>query len=458
MLPDSFLSSLQNLPGFQLESFKRVHEESRSITSVRLNQFKKWDRSVHPFLNQNEEIENNTHVPWCPHAFYLNERPSFVLDPLWHAGAYYVQEASSMFVQYILEQISVPSKSVVIDVCAAPGGKSTLLANYFFDGLVISNEIIKSRNAILVENITKWGADNVVVTQNDPAHFASLPQFFDVMLIDAPCSGSGLFRKDPEAIKEWSEENVQHCSLRQQRIIEETAVALKEGGYLIYSTCSYSMEEDEIILDHIASMPGFKSISIVVPAEWNIVTTQSHLHQASGYRFYPDQVKGEGFFISIFQKQEVNSNQYSVPHFTFTALTKNEKNILQDHFELPQEYQFFSHQSECIAIPEVFENEFRTLLSHWYVKKMGMAIGEIKGKDLIPAHQLAMSYWPVLPYQRQELELKEALNYLRRAPLEVVGPKGWTLFTYQNIGLGWAKLLPQRCNNYYPNEWRILNY
>ena len=232
MLPDSFLSSLQNLPGFQLESFQRVHEESRSITSVRLNQFKKWDRSAHPFLNQNEEIENNTHVPWCPHAFYLNERPSFVLDPLWHAGAYYVQEASSMFVQYILEQISVPSKSVAIDVCAAPGGKSTLLANYFFDGLVVSNEIIKSRNAILVENITKWGADNVVVTQNDPAHFASLPHFFDVMLIDAPCSGSGLFRKDPEAIKEWSEENVQHCSLRQQRIVEETAVALKRRRLL----------------------------------------------------------------------------------------------------------------------------------------------------------------------------------------------------------------------------------
>lgn len=458
MLPASFLNSLQNTPGFQLESFKRVHETSQAITSIRRNQFKKWDTGAHSFLHLNDSETNVETVPWCRNAFYLKERPSFVLDPLWHAGAYYVQEASSMFVQYILEQLKIPSQSVVIDVCAAPGGKSTLLANYFYDGLIISNEIIKSRNAILVENLTKWGADNTVVTQNDPSHFASLPQFFDLMLIDAPCSGSGLFRKDPDAIKEWSEENVQHCSLRQQRIVEETAAALKQGGYLIYSTCSYSMEEDEKIMDHIASIPGFQNVSIPIPASWNIVTTESAIHHAIGYRFYPDQVKGEGFFISIFQKIEDTSNYYSTAHFNFTPLTKNEINVIQNHFELPQGYQLISHQSECIAIPSKYENELRILLSHWYVKKMGMSIGEIKGKDLIPAHQLAMSYWATLPYQRHELNIKEALDYLRRASLQMEGPKGWTLMTFQNIGLGWAKILPQRCNNYYPNEWRILNY
>lgn len=453
MLPSTFLNSLQGLPGFDQISFEAVHDQGVQITSGRLNKFKKIEITEHPFLKE------KTFIPWCKQGFYLPQRPSFVLDPLWHAGAYYVQEASSMFVQYVLDQIAPnDTQYKVLDLCAAPGGKTTLLANHFKDGLVVANETIKSRNSILVENVTKWGADNVVITQNDPSHFKSLPQFFDLILIDAPCSGSGLFRKDVGAIKEWSVENVQHCSARQARIIEESIGSLKIGGYLIYSTCSYSLEEDELILDKIASIEAMNSIAMDLPAEWQIVSTTSPVNKAQGFRFYPDKVKGEGFFIAVFQKQEDSNLNYSVDQFKLTSITKNELAVLTNYFEVPVGYKVVSHQQMLIAIPAAFEQAILTLLSHLYIKKMGLAIGELKGKDLIPAHALAMSYMPHLPFVKKEVDLPTALNYLRRSSIELEGEKGWNLITYHQIGLGWAKILPNRINNYYPNEWRILNY
>ena len=179
------------------------------------------------------------------------QRPSFTFDPLFHAGTYYVQEASSMFLEQALKQsVDLSQPLRVLDLCAAPGGKSTLLQSLLNkESLLVSNDVIKSRAAILEENIVKWGAANVVVTNNDPAHFARLENYFDAIVIDAPCSGSGLFRRDPEAINEWSENNVQLCSQRQQRIVADVWPALKQNGILIYSTCSYSAEEDEAILD-----------------------------------------------------------------------------------------------------------------------------------------------------------------------------------------------------------------
>ena len=251
MLPEKFIASLAGLPGFDETAFVKTHQVPADFTAVRLNQFKSFDLAAHPFM------QAMTPVDWCQQGFYLSGRPSFVLDPLWHAGAYYVQEASSMFLHTIIHQLADTEKYYkVLDLCAAPGGKTTLLANYFKNGLVVANETIKSRNAILEENCIRWGSDHVVVTQNDPSHFKALPNFFDFIIADAPCSGSGMFRKDPQAIKEWSEENVLHCSQRQSRIIEESIAALQEGGYYIYSTCSYSFEEDEKIMDEIAAMEG----------------------------------------------------------------------------------------------------------------------------------------------------------------------------------------------------------
>ena len=453
MLPTPFLDSLAGLPGFDKNDFEQVHAQGEQITSVRLNKYKQFNLAAHPFLNTAEPMS------WCDQGLYLNERPLFVLDPLWHAGAYYVQEASSMFIQHLLHHLNMDTTSMVLDLCAAPGGKSTLLANWFKDGLVVANETIKGRNAILVENITKWGADNMIVTQNDPGHFKALPAFFDLVMIDAPCSGSGLFRKDISAISEWSLDHVQHCSLRQQRIIEESLDTLKEGGYLIYSTCSYSFEEDEKIMDQIANLPGMVNVKIPVPASWNIISCESPEHQCQGFRFYPDKIKGEGFFISVFKKEATSDNNTTAADsFKFTPLSKNELVVAKSYFELPASHQYLSHQNSMIAIPILFESSILSILSHLYVKKLGLDLGAVKGKDFIPSHALAMSYWSNLPYANLEVDSQTALNYLRRADIQLDGNVGWHLIKYQGIALGWAKLLPNRVNNYYPNEWRILNY
>ena len=452
MLPKPFLDSLEGLPGFEKNAFEQVHAQGEQITSVRLNKYKQFDLHAHSFLN------HTAPVSWCAQGVYLNERPLFVLDPLWHAGAYYVQEASSMFIHYLLDHLNMDTTSMVLDLCAAPGGKSTLLANWFNNGLVVANETIKGRNAILVENITKWGADNMIVTQNDPGHFKALPNFFDLVMIDAPCSGSGLFRKDISAISEWSLDNVQHCSLRQERIIEESLDTLKEGGYLIYSTCSYSFEEDEKIMDQIANLPGMVNIKIPVPPSWNIISCESPEHQCQGFRFYPDKIKGEGFFISVFKKEGAFQNTSTSDSFKFTPLSKNELSVAKSFFELPATHQYLSHQNSMIAIPNLFEPAILSILSNLYVKKLGLDLGAVKGKDFIPSHALAMSYWSNLPYQTLEVGAETALNYLRRAEVQLDGNVGWHLIKYQSIALGWAKLLPNRANNYYPNEWRILNY
>jgi 16S rRNA C967 or C1407 C5-methylase (RsmB/RsmF family)/NOL1/NOP2/fmu family ribosome biogenesis protein len=453
LLPEKFIASLEGLPGFNQETFVQTHEAPADFTSVRLNQFKPFDLSTHPFMH------NRTSMDWCKDGCYLSGRPSFVVDPLWHAGAYYVQEASSMFLQTIISQLADPNKYYkVLDLCAAPGGKTTLLANAFKNGLVVANETIKSRNAILEENCIRWGSDHIVVTQNDPSHFKALPNFFDFIIADAPCSGSGLFRKDPQAIQEWSLENVLHCSQRQERIIEESITALQEGGYYIYSTCSYSFEEDEKIMDYIASIDGMQSVSIQLPATTKIVTTFSPKHNAQGFRFYPDKIQGEGFFITVFQKQSAAyANQFSTP-FQFATVAKKELAALEAVYTLHEQFTYIQHQEEMIALPSHCLQDLQTIRAHLYVKKIGMRIGILKGKDLVPAHDLAMSQWAKMPYADISVALPDALQFLRRADFSVDAPKGWHSISYMNCRLGWVKILPNRLNNYYPNSWRILNY
>jgi NOL1/NOP2/fmu family ribosome biogenesis protein len=333
-----------------------------------------------------------------------------------------------------------------------------LLANYFKNGLVVANETIKSRSAILEENCIRWGSDHIVVTQNDPSHFKALPDFFDFIIADAPCSGSGMFRKDPQAIQEWSKENVMHCSQRQIRIIEESIAALQEGGYYIYSTCSYSFEEDEKIMDEIAAMEGMTSVSIQLPPSSQIVSTYSPIHQAQGFRFYPDKIKGEGFFIAVFQKQKaVFTSSFSTP-FQFAVLPKKALVSLTAIYALPENFICIQHQEDLIALPGHCYSDLQTIRANLYVKKIGMRLGVLKGTDLVPAHDLAMSQWITMPYENIEVELSDALQFLRRADFHLNATKGWHSISYMNCRLGWVKILPNRLNNYYPNTWRILNY
>ncbi len=447
MLPSSFLTAIQNVEGFDEAAFIRVHESQQQITSVRLNPAK---QIAPQHFNQLKQ------VPWCKHGLYLPERPFFTFDPLLHAGAYYVQEASSMFLWHVLEHsIPLTTNKKVLDLCAAPGGKTTLLSSYFTDGLVVSNEVIKSRAAILTENTSKWGNANTIVTNNDPADFQQLTGWFDVLVIDAPCSGSGLFRKDPSAIKEWSTENVAICSRRQKRIVSDVYPALKQDGILIYSTCSYSKEEDEDIADALCTEFELESIRFPIDASWGIIETSSSLHKAWGYRFYPDKVEGEGFFIAAFRKKEVAIEQYLSTEALIQP-TKSEAAILHAFEGLPSHFFNFKHGSMFKTIPQQWTDALQQLAGCLYIKKAGIELGEIKGKDFIPAHELAISTVFNGHENSIELNLEQSLQYLRRKEIQLENKKGWHTVSYCGLPLGWVKVLPNRVNNYYPNGWRIL--
>jgi 16S rRNA C967 or C1407 C5-methylase (RsmB/RsmF family) len=280
--------------GYDEPAFLAAHQSDQQITSIRLNRSKIPEQDL-PISLQNIITDK---VPWCTTGYYLSERPSFTLDPCFHAGAYYVQEASSMFVEQALLQHAALSKPLkVLDLCAAPGGKSTLLQSIISsESLLVSNEVIKTRVHVLSENISKWGSANVMVTNNDPQHFKRLENYFDIIVVDAPCSGSGLFRKDPTAINEWSENNVALCGQRQQRILADILPSLKAGGLLLYATCSYSAIENEDIADWLLASYPLTSKALKLEEEWGIIETLSPLKSAYGYRFYPNRVKGEGFF------------------------------------------------------------------------------------------------------------------------------------------------------------------
>ncbi len=463
MLPPQLIQSLEGIKGFNSKAFEAVHVSGEQVTSIRLNRLKAES------LKQNaKSIEDaalslkplafsiKKPVPWCEKGFYLSERPSFTFDPLFHAGAYYVQEASSMFLWEMIKQtVGTATNKKVLDLCAAPGGKSTLLASYFKDGLIVSNEVIKSRAAILTENIIKWGADNVVVTNNDPKDFQRLENYFDVIVIDAPCSGSGLFRKDPNAINEWSEENVNLCSLRQQRIVADVLPALKQNGILIYSTCSYSKQEDEDVLDWLMENYQLSTVHCPLSAEWGIVEVQSDKHQAHGYRFYPDQIKGEGFFIAALKKTKGEEESYHSEQ-SLQLANKQELEQLQSFIPLPQTYSVFKQNEALRAIKETWLTSLQQLAKHLYIKKAGVELGTIKGKDFIPSHELAVSMLPLQSLAAVELSKEAALQYLKRKEFVTDAPKGWTLVKYCGLSLGWIKVLPNRINNYYPQEWRIL--
>jgi 16S rRNA C967 or C1407 C5-methylase (RsmB/RsmF family)/NOL1/NOP2/fmu family ribosome biogenesis protein len=440
-LPLELLRSLKGVNGFDEKAFINVHESEERITSIRMNTFKK------------SEIRNlKSKILWTEYGFYLETRPSFTFDPLFHAGCYYVQEASSMFLEQALKQtvdLSQPLK--VLDLCAAPGGKSThLLSLISKESLLVSNEVIRSRANILTDNIVKWGYSNVIVTNNDPRDFQRIESYFDVIVVDAPCSGSGLFRRDPEAIEEWSEQNVALCSQRQQRILADVLPALKNGGVLIYSTCSYSKEEDELISEWLRNELKINNEELIISPEWNIVQSEG------GYRFWPDKVKGEGFFIACFRKTEDNDEEIYRPKIKPEKFSVREMEILNKNVNT-EDLAFLRHEEIIYAVPEKLLADINFLSSKLRVVNCGTRIGEIIKDKLVPDHALALSNIISDKISRLELDYEQAIQYLKKKELVLqTDKKGWTLVTHQGHRLGWINILPNRINNYYPKELRIL--
>jgi 16S rRNA C967 or C1407 C5-methylase (RsmB/RsmF family)/NOL1/NOP2/fmu family ribosome biogenesis protein len=471
-LPKELLSSLEGLPGFDAVTFEAVHDSGEQVTSIRINPAKVTAGAIDVLARSSPgaiapltpDGAPATPVPWSSLGYYLETRPAFVFDPLFHAGAYYVQEASGMFLEQALRQTSDLTKPLrILDLCAAPGGKSTLLQSLITrDSLLVSNEVIRNRVHILGENIVKWGGLNVVVTANDPRDFARLENYFDVIVVDAPCSGSGLFRREPEAMAGWSPASVQLCSQRQQRILADCWPALRQDGVLIYSTCSYSKQEDEDILDWLTTALDATTIRLRTTPEWNVVETYS-ANGAAGYRFYPDRLKGEGFFIGCVRKN--GGGAWLTPRKTPQAERANRKelDLLQPWLRSQESLGVFRHQQHLLALPEPLTTELGVLQSALHLKKAGITLGQPSAKEFIPAHDLAMSTLVSMQLQTLDLTRDEALRYLRKDELGASGGttagaanRGWTLVRYTNRNLGWIKVLPNRSNNYYPMEWRIL--
>jgi NOL1/NOP2/sun family putative RNA methylase len=452
-IPSSLIQSLQSLKGFDETAFINIHQSREQITSIRFNLLKEVDDQ-----NRKSEIANrNSKIPWSSHGFYLQQRPSFTLDPLFHAGTYYVQEASSMFLEQAVKQTTdISQPLLLLDLCAAPGGKSTLLQSIISnESLLVSNEVIQSRVNILKENLIKWGSDNVVVTNNDPKDFSSLHGLFDVVVIDAPCSGSGLFRRDPEAIKEWSEANVQLCSQRQQRIIADVWNCLKEDGVLIYSTCSYSAEEDEEIMDWMITKSKVESVKLKIEEEWGIDEVQSTTG-AYGYRFWPHKVKGEGFFIAAFRKKEetgevrIKIKKESIP-------SKEEIKFASAWLQSTDEVSFILQGQNIAVVPSSWHTTIQYLMQQLKVRYAGVELGTIAKNDLLPEHALALNTIINQNIFAVEMNEEQALTYLRKNDLQIESShKGWALVKYKGMNLGWMKMLGNRINNYYPKEWRVL--
>lgn len=448
-LPQSFIESLAGIRGFEKKSFEAVHQTGEQVTSIRLHPQKYA-------IVQSDLLDGK--VPWNSNGFYLKERPSFTLDPLFHAGAYYVQEASSMFLEHALQSIikGAGKGLKILDLCAAPGGKSTLLASLYPEALIVSNEVIKSRAAILVENTTKWGMPNMVVTNNDPEHFKDFTGFFDVIVVDAPCSGSGMFRKDPDAINEWSEQNVIHCSQRQERILANIVPCLKENGLLVYSTCSYSLAENEKIADWLVSEMKLESRPIQIENHWNIIETISDQQNAYGYRFYPNLLKGEGFYLAVFQ-QTGTVGQDRLRKVSLVQPGKSELEGLAPFTADFSNAYYFKQNNAIRYFSESFVSDLQALSSRLYIKKAGVELGEFKGKSLIPSHEWAVSVLPKNGFSSIQLDNDTAIQFLKRGIFSVEhADTGWNWVRFQGMVLGLVKVLPNRINNYYPSEWRIL--
>ncbi len=449
--PEGFIASLQQAPGFNEQNFIETHQQQDAPTSVRINPAKAVT------------LPDTSPVPWCNNGFYLAQRPSFTFDPLFHAGCYYVQEASSMFIDHIFRHIyHIADGPVnVLDLCAAPGGKSTLLSSAIgSEGLLVSNEIIKTRVPILTDNLNRWGNANVIVTNNDPKAFARVKGFFDVIVVDAPCSGSGMFRKDPQAMTEWSEANVDLCQQRQERILADVYPALKQDGYLIYSTCSYSVQEDEAVLDWLCEEFDLESVQIPVDESWGIVESRSQKQGAWGYRFYPGQVKGEGLFAACLRKRDDSGRLHIRKNKDQPKPNYKEIDQLKPYVKNAQDLYFFKQADDWLAVPKPLRESMETLQQYLYIKKSGVRLGKLAGKELIPDHELAQSLLINKDaFVQTELTYEQAIAYLRKDNIDDLAStaKGWSLMNYQGHSLGWAKLLPNRLNNYYPKELRIIS-
>lgn len=450
-LPIPFEEAMRQLLGDEYSTFREALLGEPAV-SIRLNRSK---------CTASPDYE---HVPWATDGYYLAERPAFTFDPMLHAGGYYVQEASSMFAEQAIRQ-HLGQARVALDLCAAPGGKSTLLRSLLpEDCVLISNEVMRPRAQVLAENITKWGHPRCFVTSNYPTDFTPLGDIFDLILVDAPCSGEGMFRKDEVAVTEWSPENVEVCWKRQRDILTDIWPTLRPGGLLIYSTCTFNTQEDEENVRWMMEELGAELLPISIDDSWGI--TPSLLPDVPhAYRFLPGRTRGEGFFLAVVRKSDATSSTEPPCN---AKPKKKEKKGKQPAIAVPtackqwldnsSSYTYKVIGTEVVALPCDMEPLYAVLSEQLHLIKAGITLAELKGRDALPAHDLAMNTaLRAEAFASSELSYAEALRYLHREAITLPAdtPRGFVLVTYRDVPLGFVKNLGNRANNLYPNEWRI---
>ncbi len=446
-LPGAFIADLgTRIPEGETDRFLHALDQPPP-TSVRLNPYKPFEMEGAP-------------IPWEPLGRSLADRPLFTADPAFAAGAYYVQEASSMFVGWMVRHLGL-TPAATLDLCAAPGGKSTQLSAWIGpEGLLVANEVIRPRAQILAQNIQKWGIGNTIVTQNDPADFArSLPGFFDLVVADLPCSGEGMFRKEPASRAEWSPDNVRLCAARGRRIVADVWPALRAGGVLVVSTCTYAPQENEEAVRWICEELGGELLTQIPIPDPGIVTTEG------GFRFYPHRVAGEGFFIAAIRKtgpqRTTPAGRLPKPRRIPALLSRAESERIGRWLAPSAALERFAFGGESVygfsealwGVVPLFLERFRVLYS-------GVQMGEWIRGELKPVHSLALYHAvgrAAVPCAR--LDRETALEYLRKGMLSPDSlAEGLNLMLFGDLPIGWAKRIGRRVNNLYPSGWRILHY
>lgn len=441
-LPEAFIEQLRDLLPDEWEALTSAITTTEPSVAVRVNEAR--GASVPDGVRR---------VPWCEQGLYLADRPVFTFDTDWHAGRYYVQDASSMFIAHVIKHL-VHEPVRYLDLCAAPGGKTTAAIQALpSPSLVVANEIVPPRARVLADNVIRWGNPRCVVTSNAPAQFSKLTHFFDVIAADVPCSGEGMMRKDDEAVAQWSPTLVAQCAQRQREILTDAWQALRPGGLLIYSTCTYNRQENEDMADFIVNELGATSLEIPIEPSWNI-------HPAIGsdchcYRFMPHRVDGEGLFMAAFRKEGNGTRQ--MPRIKEKTIKKVDETVKKwlsspDGFIMDQQGDLF------IAVPQDIRSEVATLRATLNVLHAGVEMATLMGRKTVPHHALAMSLARSADaFPMCEVDYPSALRYLRGESISIDGPRGYVLVAHEGAVLGFANNLGNRANNLYPKSLRILS-
>jgi 16S rRNA C967 or C1407 C5-methylase (RsmB/RsmF family)/NOL1/NOP2/fmu family ribosome biogenesis protein len=442
--PKEFVLRMQQQLGREADAFFKSLSEP-SPTSIRLHHQK-----------GKSAFELNEQVKWCDTGYYLESRPPFYLDPLWHGGAYYVQEASSMIMDAVVKLLPLsPNPKIWLDLCAAPGGKTGILAKHLGKGdVLVANEVVSQRKSVLYENLVKGGFLNTFISGEKTSNFPE--NFADVILIDAPCAGEGMMRKEPEAINQWSETLVRSCSSLQKEIVRDAVKTLKPGGWLIYSTCSYSPDENMDNVESFIKKYDLGNIPFSFPTDWNI--SELKKGTSTGYQLFPHRVKGEGLFFAVLQKRG-DPEVPTTPSKKQTVIFQPLANPIAEYLREPKNY-LFDNTNDGIAVIDIeAEQPARQVRLRLPKAELIGKLGEQKGKDFIPSHFFAMSGIQSQDIPTLQFDLNEALDYLERKipPQDTNQRSGWYTAFYQGTSLGWLKNTQQGWKNYYPMNWRLRN-